>query len=90
MQPNRMIFEDMPAFIPIPVALQHGRAEVIVWPLDDAVRTDSPETPDPSNRQVATAKSRPIGLAKDRGMPLPDDFFAPLPDELIAAFSGER
>lgn len=81
MNPARMIYEDTPAFIPVPDALQHRKTEVIVWPLDDNA------TP---VMQDNTTKPRPVGLAKDRGVPLPDDFFAPLPDELLAAFNGER
>jgi hypothetical protein len=35
MQPTRIIYEDSPAFIPVPEALQHRKMEVILWPLDD-------------------------------------------------------
>ncbi len=35
MNPERMIFTDTPAFIPIPESLQHRKVEVILWPLDD-------------------------------------------------------
>lgn len=35
MNPARMIYEDAPAFIPVPADLQHHRLEAIFWPLDD-------------------------------------------------------
>ena len=35
MNPARMIFEDAPAFIPVPADLQHRRVEAIFWPLDE-------------------------------------------------------
>ena len=35
MNPARIIFEDAPAYIPIPETLRHRRVEVILWPLDD-------------------------------------------------------
>ena len=35
MNPERMIFTDTPAFIPVPEALQHRKVEVILWPLDE-------------------------------------------------------
>ena len=46
MQPVRLIFEDTPAFIQIPEALQHERTEVIVWPLaPDEKRVTTPASP---------------------------------------------
>lgn len=35
MNPERLVFTDTPAFIPVPAALQHRKVEVILWPLDD-------------------------------------------------------
>jgi len=35
MNPARMIYEDAPAFIPVPADLQHHRVEAIFWPLED-------------------------------------------------------
>ncbi len=35
MHPERMIFNDAPALIPVPEAFQHRKIEVILWPLDD-------------------------------------------------------
>jgi len=35
MYPERLVFNDTPAFIPVPEALQHRKVEVILWPLDD-------------------------------------------------------
>jgi len=90
MNPARMIYEDTPAFIPVPDALQHRKTEVIVWPLDDGGAPASPPAQPTSVTPGKPSAPRPVGLAKDRGVPLPDDFFAPLPADLLAAFSGER
>ena len=35
MNPERLVFNDTPAFIPAPEAFQHRKVEVIFWPLDD-------------------------------------------------------
>ena len=35
MNPERLVFNDTPAFIPVPEALQHCKVEVILWPLDE-------------------------------------------------------
>ncbi|MDD2534955.1 MAG: hypothetical protein PHW78_00075 [Macromonas bipunctata] len=35
MNPSRVIYEDAPAFIPVPADLQHRRVEAIFWPLDE-------------------------------------------------------
>jgi hypothetical protein len=35
MNPTRIIFEDAPAFIPVPPDLQHRRVEAIFWPLNE-------------------------------------------------------
>jgi hypothetical protein len=34
MNPARIVYEDAPAFIPVPADLQHRRVEAIFWPLD--------------------------------------------------------
>lgn len=34
MIPLRQIYDDAPAFIPVPEALRHQRIEVTLWPLD--------------------------------------------------------
>ena len=35
MNPERIVFNDNPAFIAVPEAFQHRKVEVILWPLDD-------------------------------------------------------
>jgi hypothetical protein len=35
MNPERLVFIDTPAFIPVPEGLQHRKVEVILWPLDN-------------------------------------------------------
>lgn len=34
MNPARIIYEDTPAYIPIPEELRHRKVEVIFWPLE--------------------------------------------------------
>ena len=38
MNPARIIYEDTPAYIPIPDELQHRKVEAIFWPLDDELQ----------------------------------------------------
>ncbi|HLA35285.1 MAG TPA: protein adenylyltransferase SelO family protein, partial [Rhodocyclaceae bacterium] len=52
MIPLRQIYEDAPAFIPVPQAFQHHRVEVTLWPLED-----TPVSPPPPLTQL-------IGLAR--------------------------
>jgi hypothetical protein len=49
MQPARLMFDDAPAFIPVPAELQHHRIEVILWPLD------TPAISAPTRRQPPAA-----------------------------------
>ncbi len=35
MNPERLVFNDTPALIPVPVAFQHRKVEVILLPLDE-------------------------------------------------------
>jgi len=43
MNPERIVFNDTPAFIPVPEAFQHRKVEVILWPLDeDAELVEAP------------------------------------------------
>lgn len=46
MTPERLVYTDAPAFIPVPKALQHRKVEVILWPLDGewSSRLASPST----------------------------------------------
>jgi hypothetical protein len=59
MNPSRIIYEDTPAYIPIPDELRHRKVEVIFWPLDDEVQP----APKPRRRPPATL----AGKARDRG-----------------------
>ena len=51
MNPSRLIYEDTPAFIPVPEDLRHRKIEVIFWPLDG-------ESPDASVTSTATLRRR--------------------------------
>jgi hypothetical protein len=59
MQPVRLIYEDAPAFIPVPPDFQHHRIEVTLWPLAaEATSSGKPRrTPPP---QLA-GKARDLG-----------------------------
>ena len=39
MNPARIVYENAPAFIPVPAELQHQRIEAILWPLEDGPAT---------------------------------------------------
>ena len=71
MNPARMVYENAPAFIPVPADLQHRRVEAIFWPLDMAA-TPLPQ-PDsatlaapngPTTAPPATPLSQLIGKGK--------------------------
>ena len=81
----RLIFEDTPAFVPVPRELQHRKTEIIFLTLDDETTT---EVSAEQHITKPTNLSRPLGLAKDKGIPLPESFFEPLPDDILTAFNG--
>jgi len=59
MNPARIIYEDTPAYIPIPDELQHRKVEIIFWPLDDELQP----APKPRRRPPAAlaGKARDVG-----------------------------
>jgi len=65
----RLIFEDTPAFVPVPSELQHRKTEVIFLALDDAAK-----------KAIATPVSMgsSIALANEKRLSLPENFFAAL------------
>lgn len=48
MNPARVIYEDTPAFIPIPEEMRHRKVEVIFWPLEEVPEAASSQPPKPS------------------------------------------
>jgi hypothetical protein len=68
MNPARMVYENAPAFIPVPADLQHRRVEAIFWPLDMAVQPlpdSSAQTPPKlQSAPPATPLSQLIGKGK--------------------------
>ena len=67
----RLIFEDTPAYVPVPSELQHRKTEIIFLALDNAeIQTSTDE-------QSVTLDST-IGFAKDKDLFLSDIFFASL------------
>jgi hypothetical protein len=68
--PIRIICEDTPDSIPVPKELQHGRSEIIIWPLQadtgrsSAGGADSPDAPKRRRRvppAALTGKVRELG-----------------------------
>jgi hypothetical protein len=45
MQPIRLIIDDAPESIPIPLEMRHQPIEVIIWPLLDQQAGDKPADP---------------------------------------------
>jgi hypothetical protein len=64
----RLIFEDTPAFIPVPKELQHRKTEIIFLPLDDELTPQSAQ-------QTAVEQNE---TAKKPDLLEPDAFFASL------------
>lgn len=61
MNPARMVYENAPAFIPVPTDLQHRRVEAIFWPLDATVAAlDTPQ----KQSEPLTPLTQLIGKAK--------------------------
>ncbi len=62
MNPSRVIYEDAPAFIPVPAHLQHKRLEAIFWPLDEPGVVSQA----PSNKVTSTEVSpaSPVPLSQ--------------------------
>lgn len=67
MNPARIIYEDTPAYIPIPDELRHRRVEVIFWPLDDEAQ--------PAAKSRRCPPSALAGKARDVG-----DVMSSVPD----------
>lgn len=59
MNPARFIYEDTPAFIPIPEEMRHRKVEVIFWPLE--------ETASPSEKIRRHPPAALSGKARDCG-----------------------
>ena len=52
MNPIRQIYEDAPAFIPVPLEFRHHRVEVTLWPLESEMpSTDLLPPVSPANRK---------------------------------------
>ena len=65
----RLIYEDTPAFIPVPSELQHRKTEIIFLPLDDEL------TPQSAAQQIAEEQTE---ASKNKDLLDPDVFFASL------------
>lgn len=63
----RLIYEDTPAFIPVPKEMQHRKTEITFLPMDDE--------PAP---QTTVKLLQPVELAEDKNALLSDEFFASL------------
>ncbi|WP_394754589.1 hypothetical protein [Crenothrix sp.] len=68
----RLIYEDTPAFIPVPKEMQHRKTEITFLPLDDGLASESSTT---SQTTVELCKPE---LAENKSALLSDEFFASL------------
>jgi hypothetical protein len=64
MTPFRQIYEDLPATIEVPAGLRHRRVEVILLPLDEAVKQNG--------EQAVDANGWPIGFLEETFGSVPD------------------
>lgn len=72
----RLIFEDTPAFIPVPSELQHRKTEIIFLPLDDELTPESSNMPQTAEAPSKPSAPHPVELAHDKEVLLSDEFFA--------------
>jgi hypothetical protein len=78
MNPARIIYDDAPAFIPVPAELQHQRIEAILWPLEDG----------PAGFPAASDQHGHLegaGPSAARGLPSLAAFRATLPPQTVSA-----
>jgi hypothetical protein len=63
----RLIFDDTPAFIPVPAHLQHRRVEAILLPLDDeyVAPSGSPDTQPENPESLASLIGKERGCFKN-------------------------
>ena len=80
MNPARIVYQDAPAFIPVPAELQHQRIEAILWPLEDGTATVSAAS-DPETRGHAEVTEAVVA----QGLPSLADFRATLPLQTVSA-----
>lgn len=76
MNPARVVYENAPAFIPVPAHLQHHRVEAIFWPLDE-----------PSVVMVATPQAAPLAEHSAQAQAIPPSVNTPL-SQLIGKAKG--
>ena len=67
MTPERMVYTDAPAFIPVPRALQHRKVEVILCPLDEepAITEEHPATWQSFFKQHSRLVDEPTPCARE-------------------------
>jgi hypothetical protein len=80
MNPARIIYDDAPAYIPVPAELQHQRIEAILWPLEDAagVVPAASDSETRGNGEVTAESAAPR-------LPSLADFRATLPLQTLSA-----
>lgn len=69
----RLIFEDTPAFVPVPLEMQHRKTEIIFLPLDDELSPESFAT-----QQNSVVQNEASVATKNSNLLLPDAFFESL------------
>lgn len=80
MSSARFIYEDAPAFIPVPAEFQHRRIEAILWPLEDTAAT-VPAASDPETRGYGEVMEQSAA----QGLPSLAAFRATLPLQTVSA-----
>jgi hypothetical protein len=80
MNPARIIYDDAPAFIPVPAELQHQRIEAILWPLEDG-----PEEVPAAFDQASHGHAVGAGKSAARGLPSLAGFRATMPLQTVSA-----
>lgn len=74
----RLIYEDTPAFIPVPKEMQHRKTEITFLPMDDELAPESSTTPQTTVEPSKPSALHPVELAEVRDVLLSDEFFASL------------
>ena len=69
----RLIFEDTPAFVPVPLEMQHRKTEVIFLPLDDELSPESFAT-----QQNSVGRNEVPEANKNSNLLVSDAFFESL------------
>ncbi len=68
MNPIRQVYEDAPAFIPVPPAYQHHRIEITIWPLEESHQASASRNRRSPPTNLADVTSRAVAPEKTDGL----------------------